>query len=47
MILTQRTYSPSGFTTSQTLIHIVDTNNPTQNPAGSSYKSTIDEAISG
>ena len=47
MILTQRTYSPSGFTTSQTLIHIVDTNNPTQNVAGSSYKATIDEAISG
>jgi hypothetical protein len=47
MKLTDRIQSPSGFTTNQTYIHVVDTNNPTQDPAGSSYKSTIDEAISG
>ena len=47
MKLTARSLSPSGFSTNQTYIHIVDTNNPTQDPAGSSYKSTIDGAISG
>jgi hypothetical protein len=44
-ILTDRDLAQASAITATTLIHIVDPNDPSQNPAGSSYKATLSQLL--